>query len=161
MIAIIVLLVKNSPVKSIAVGLLVLFLAVKSGYAQQDSAATVRFIDSLNRQADLAVVNKNAVLMNRLFAHDFYFLHSTGLIDSKKTWLKSALSAGTGYLSRTHDSVVVELHPGLAVVSGILTVTPKPANNKAPYRLRYIRIFAVRKPGWQLVSHHSTAEIRL
>ncbi|MBE7178957.1 MAG: nuclear transport factor 2 family protein [Mucilaginibacter polytrichastri] len=139
--------------------LLIIAICMICSYSQAQTKEAAA-IDSLNSRLDRAVVKKDSVFMARHYADDFFFLHATGMIDSKKTWIKSALKTDTQYASRLHDSVKVEMHPGMAVVSGLLTVRPLPESKK-PYRLRYIRVYALRKNIWQLVSHHSTAEVAI
>ncbi|MFL5740474.1 MAG: nuclear transport factor 2 family protein [Flavisolibacter sp.] len=121
----------------------------------QDTTATKVFIDSLNRQIDRAVVQKNIPFLQKHFADDFRFFHATGMIDSKQSWIGKAESGGD-YFSREHDSTSVELHIDIALVTGTLTVLFPPNHNG--YAVRYIRVYAFRNQVWQMVSHHSTAQ---
>jgi hypothetical protein len=125
------------------------------GYA--DTATIKKQVDSVNRLLDRAVVKKDRAVMEKYYAPDFFFLHATGKIDSKASWIKGALNPDNKVLSREHDSVVVELHANVAIVSGILNVRFPPATKKE-YAIRYIRVFVFRENRWQLVSHHSTAQ---
>lgn len=88
-----------------------LFFCGRNLFAQNHPEQVKNLIDSVNRLIDRAVVEKDSLLMKKYYADDFFFLHSTGMIDSKKSWIKSALSSKTGYASRKHDSVIIELHP--------------------------------------------------
>jgi len=106
-------------------------------------------------------VAKNAAFMQTHYAPDFYFRHSTGLIDSKESWMKGVLDTSNHFLSRQHDSVDVELHGDVAVLAGKLTVKRRGANKISGYGLRYIRVYAYRKKKWQLLSHRSTDEWQL
>src|SRR6186997_2791563 len=107
--------------------MIILFLLCISYFTSSaqptDSAAVRHTIDSINRMLDNAVVNRQADILNKHYAEDFYFKHGSGSIDSKKSWIDNAVQPSSpGYISRTHDSVTVELHKDIAIVKGTLTV---------------------------------------
>jgi ketosteroid isomerase-like protein len=124
-----------------------------------DTTATKKLIDSINRGLDRAYVKRDIPFLQKHYAEDFYFLHATGMIDSKSSWIgKSGGSNSQLLLSREHDSTIVELHDNIAIVTGILAVLFVPAANRDGYAVRYIRVYALRNKTWQLISHHSTAQ---
>jgi hypothetical protein len=134
------------------------FLLAINTQAQSDTATTKKLLDSINRKLDRSVVNRDVAFMQKHYADDFFFYHATGMIDSKTSWIGKAESAKNMNQSREHDSVIVELHDDVAIVKGILAVRLKPEANRPSYFIRYIRIYALRKNIWQLISHHSTAQ---
>lgn len=105
----------------------------------------INLIDELNRSIEKAVVEKQIGLLQKHYAEDFVFTHGTGLVDSKKSWLKNVADSSVHYLSRLHDSIVVEVHKNIAIVSGTLTVKRQLPASVSRYALRYLRVFAVRK----------------
>jgi ketosteroid isomerase-like protein len=119
----------------------------------------IKTIDDLNRKIDQAVVAKDLKFLTQHYGEDFVFTHGTGLIDSKKSWLAS-IQKNKGYASRTHDSTIVELHPDIAIVTGKLTVGRlEPAKDgTTKYSLKYVRVFALRKKNWEMISHRTTSE---
>ena len=124
-----------------------------------DSTAVRHSIDSINRLLDNAVVNKQVDILNKHYADDFYFKHGSGNIDSKKSWITNTTRpSAPGYISRTHDSVTVELHKDIAVVMGTLTVRRSAAVKRQGYALRYVRVFVLRNNVWQLLSHNTVHE---
>ena len=141
--------------------LLTTLLALVS-YGQQsaDSTTTKRLVDSINRLLDRSVVKKDTAVLQKYYADDFFFKHATGRIDSRASWIKSVQQSKNLYASREHDSIVVELHDKVAIVSGILSVRFPPQTRKA-YALRYLRVFLLKDDRWQLISHHSTAEWKI
>lgn len=127
-------------------------LLLTSTHAQSDSAFLVAF----NQQVDDDVVKKNITALEKAYADDFVFSHGSGRVEGKAPWLKSA---GKGlFLSRTHDSVKVEMHPGVAIVKGKLSVSKTNKDKTDRYHLYYIRVYAKRNNGWQMISHSTTAE---
>jgi ketosteroid isomerase-like protein len=119
----------------------------------------IKFIDETNRKIDRAVVAKDLKFLDQHYGEDFVFTHGTGLIDSKNSWIES-IRKSKGYASREHDSTVVELHNDIAIATGKLTVGRlEPAKDgTTKYSLRYVRVFALRKKTWQMISHRTTSE---
>ena len=126
--------------------------------AQSDSTKTKHLIDSINRRLDRSVVIKDLDFMQKHYAVDFIFTHATGKIDSKKSWISKAEGPTNLYKSREHDSVIIELHNDIAIVKGIMTVVSKPEANRPEFYNRYIRVYALRKNTWQLISNHGIAQ---
>lgn len=129
--------------------------------ALQDSAV-IDLIDETNRKIDRAVVSKDMKFLDQHYGQDFVFTHGTGLIDSKSSWMES-VKKNKGYASREHDSTVVELHKDIAIVTGKLTVgrlTPAD-DGTSKYSLWYVRVFALRKKNWEMISHRTTSELHL
>jgi len=123
--------------------------------------STKNLIDSINRVIDRAVVQKQIVLLQKLYADDFVFTHGTGLVDSKSSWLKNIKDTSVRFIYREHDSTLVELHNDVAIVTGTLTVKRKRQAEVNAYALRYVRVFVNRKNQWQLISHRTTSEWHL
>jgi ketosteroid isomerase-like protein len=121
--------------------------------------ALVKLIDDLNRKIDRAVVSKDLSVLEQHYGDDFVFTHATGLVDSKNSWIES-IKKNKGYAAREHDSTIVELHKDLAIIEGKLTVSRlEPAKDgTTKYSLKYVRVFALRKKNWEMISHRSTSE---
>lgn len=120
--------------------------------ATEDSSLLI----SINQRIDNLVVAQQITALDSLYADDFVFSHGSGRIEGKQGWYKSV--AKGGYLLRQHDSVTVELHPGLAVLRGKLAVQKKNATTTDRYHLKYVRVYAYRDRRWELVSHVTTHE---
>lgn len=133
------------------------FLAISQSPVQDSSL--IKLIDETNRKIDRAVVSKDIKFLEQYYGEDFVFTHATGLVDSKKSWIET-VRKNKGYAARDHDSTIVELHKDLAIIEGKLTVTRlEPAKDGTiKYSLRYIRVFALRKKNWEMISHRSTSE---
>jgi len=137
------------------------FFICTNNYGQDktDTTKIKALVDSINRSLDRAYVKKDLVFLQKHYGDDFYFVHATGLVDSKSSWIgKLENETNRLLLSREHDSTAVELHDNVAIVTGILTVLFVPQANRDGYAVRYIRVYALRHKTWQLISHHSTAQ---
>jgi hypothetical protein len=105
---------------------------------------------------DTYVVERNVEALDSLYAPDFVFSHGSGKVEGKSGWL--ATVGRTTYQVRRHDSVTVELHPALAIVKGKLSIQRAGKDKLDKYHLEYIRVYALRGKGWQMVSHNTTLE---
>jgi len=124
-----------------------------------DTTEIKKLVDSINRTLDRAYVKKDIPFLQKHYGEDFYFLHATGMVDSKTSWIgKLKNPDNPSLLSREHDSTVVELHNDIAIVTGKLTVLFQPQANRDGYGISYIRVYAFRDKVWLLISHHSTGQ---
>lgn len=140
---------------------LILCLLVAAAASAQPGKPTVtKVIDDLNRTIDRAVVNRDLATLQKHYGEDFVFTHGTGTVDSKESWLKSIqkLTDDNRFTSREHDSTQVELHGDIAIITGKLSVVRLTPKETKRYALRYVRVYALRKKTWQLISHRTTEE---
>ena len=128
------------------------------GQLPEKDKATIKWIDSINRQTDDAVMSKDTATLQRLYSKDFILTHGGGDIESMDSWIKSILNADRHYISRTHDSVKVELHGNVAIAKGRLLIVRQDKEKIARYGIWYLRIFALHKNSWQLISHITTSQ---
>lgn len=150
---------KQNPVFTLTFFLLCQIHFVSISQPSVQDSAVIKLIDNTNRKIDKAVVSKDITFLNQHYGEDFVFTHGTGLIDSKKSWLEN-IKKSKGYASREHDSTLVELHKDIAIVVGKLTVGRlSPAKDgTTKYSLWYVRVFALRKKTWEMISHRTTSE---
>lgn len=136
-----------------------LYLLVFSTYsilfAQENTQKT---IEELNQRIDNAVIKKDVDQLRKLYADDFVFTHGTGVVDSKESWLKDIEKSTARFISRQHDSTTVEVHDNVAIITGRLMVTREGEKGISKYGIRYVRVYALRKKQWLLISHRTVKE---
>lgn len=125
---------------------------------RQDTTAAKNYLFSLVRFIDHSVVAKNKAALDTLYADDFVFTHGTGLVDNKKSWMTTVMKPEMRYISREHDSTLVELHGDVAIIFGRLSIQRQDKDSVAKYGVKYVRVFAYRNRRWQMISHKSTYE---
>lgn len=127
--------------------------------AQQSvSDTSASYISSLNTFIDHSVVSKNKAALDTLYSDDFMFTHGTGHIDNKSSWLNGVLDANTIYVSREHDSMIVERHNDIAMIYGKLTIVRQDGEKKLKYAIKYVRVFRYRNRRWQMISHRTVQQ---
>lgn len=119
--------------------------------AQSNTTADSTLLLTLNQQIDNYVVSHNTDALEKLYANDFVFSHGSGRVEGKAGWFKSV--AKGSFLLRLHDSVTVEIHPGIAILRGKLSVHKKTEKENSKYHLKYMRVYALRDKQWQMISH--------
>lgn len=124
-------------------------------FAQSSTQST---IEELNQRIDNAVIKKDLVQLRKLYADDFVFTHGTGVVDNKESWLKDIEKSTARFVSRQHDSTTVEMHDNVAIITGRLLVTREGEKKISRYGIRYVRVYALRKKQWQLISHRTVKE---
>lgn len=142
--------------KKIVFTLFAMSIAYINLYAQKDNTDS-SYLVLLNPQIDNYVVKQNVNALDSLYANDFVFSHGSGKVEGKESWLKSV--AKNTYPSRQHDSVKVEIHPAVAIVKGNMFIQRVDKDKTAIYRLKYIRVYALRNKRWQMISHNTTQEV--
>lgn len=135
--------------KFICIGFLTI---IAGGLRAQDSSLLV----TLNQRIDDLVVQRNTIALDSLYATDFVFSHGSGKVEGKTGWLTTV--GRNNYPKRLHDSVKVELHPGVGIVKGKMSIERVNKDKTDRYHLRYLRVYALRAGRWQLISHSTTHE---
>jgi ketosteroid isomerase-like protein len=131
----------------------------RAGDASGDSAR----IASLEYRIEKAVLTRDAVFLDSVYAPGFRFKHATGQLETREDRMRSVRTqprAGAQQvIARNLDSLEVEVHGDVALTTGRIHVRRDgPPAPKRDYTIRYARIYVRGPHGWQLVTHHSTAQ---
>ena len=93
--------------------------------------------------------------LSALLADDFYYSHSTGLVQDKQTWLDSLVPL-VGRRDRVASVVGVEMHDDVAVVKGDVDIVWREAPTK--YN-RYVRVYRRIDGAWRAISQVTTPAV--
>lgn len=138
----------------IIISLFIVFAGVSNAFAQHSDSTLLL---AQNQHTDNLVVEKNVDSLVYKYAPDFVFSHGSGKVEGRESWLKSV--AKGNFIRRTHDSVKVYLHDHIATVTGKLSVVKKTVKGEDRYHLKYVRVYALRKLRWEMISHITTWEM--
>ncbi len=138
--------------------LLFLLASACSQNGSLDPEKTREQLARLNAEVDAAVVNRDVPRLQRIYAPDFVFTHGTGLVEGVDGWLRTVSDTSLHYLARTQDSTNVELHTGVALVSGRMLITRAQRGDTARYGIWYVRLYQEKENRWQMISHRTTRE---
>lgn len=129
------------------------FLFVSQFSFGQDIKAT---IEDLERKRFAAQVAKDSDYLNKIFADDLIYVHSSGKTDNKETYVASILNGGSVYSKVDIEELTVRAYnkDQTAVVNGKVLITQPPVDGKPVLlHLRYLVVYTKdSKKGWQLNS---------
>lgn len=128
--------------------LAVLAPALLSAQTTRDSVAVV----AIEHAADRAIVDRDTLALDTLWAADLRFVHSDGTIDHKGDWIRRLQTGVPHFMLREADSLTVAIHGDSAVVTGRVHVR---SSQPDEYWVRYVRVYSRRTGRWQLVDHVS------
>jgi ketosteroid isomerase-like protein len=103
-----------------------------------------------------ATVKSDGAALGKLLADDLNYIHSTGAIDSKATFIDKLKSGEQKYLKFDHEDIDVRLYGATAVLTSTARVESITKGVKGPpNHLRFIHVWYYSKGAWQLVAHQS------
>jgi hypothetical protein len=112
------------------------------------TAATEADLSRIDVSVDVLASKGEFEALSALLADDFYYSHSTGLVQDKREWLDSLVPL-VGKRDRVANVVGVEMHGDIAVVKGELDVVWREAPTK--YN-RYVRVYRQTNGSWHAIS---------
>ena len=104
----------------------------------------------------LAGITKNDFpLLEKVLAEDLYYLHSTGIVDTKASYIKSMSSGKQKYASGKINDLKIRVYGKTAVINGDANFEFVTDGKPGKGHLKYTHVFVKGAKGWQLVSHQS------
>ena len=122
-------------------------------------AAAKSEVEALERQRFEALVKKDYTFLEKVFADDLLYVHSSGKTDNKMTYITSIKEGKSSYDKIDVEEITVRPYNNqkAAVVNGVVNITQSPVDGKSNMlHLRYTVVYIKNKgKGWQLVTWQS------
>lgn len=116
-------------------------------------------IEDLEKKRFAAQVSKDTDYLNKIFADDLIYVHSSGKADNKEAYIASIASGGSVYSKIDIENISVRGYNKnqTAVVNGVVMIAQPPVDGKpVSLHLRYLVVYVKdAKKGWQLNSWQS------
>jgi ketosteroid isomerase-like protein len=93
--------------------------------------------------------------LEQVLADDLMYLHSTGVMDSKASYVKSLQSGKQKYVSGKINDLKIRVYGQTAVINGDANFEFVTDGKPGKAHLKYTHVFVKGGKGWQLVSHQS------
>ncbi len=77
--------------------ILMLMFSGSAGFAQQKDSAVIKEIILLEEKRFEAQVNKDYDFLEKIFAEDLVYIHSTGIMHTKKQYIQSIKEGTSAY----------------------------------------------------------------
>lgn len=126
------------------------FLIGQSTFAQK----VQKEVEALERQRFAAQVSKDFDFLEKIFADDLIYTHSSGKQDNKTTYIASIKEGKSVYNKIDVEDIIVRSYSkdNAAVVNGKILIEQSPVDGKPNLlHLRYVVVYTKNgKKGWQL-----------
>jgi len=93
--------------------------------------------------------------LEKVLADDLYYLHSTGVVDTKASYIKSMSSGKQKYVTGKINDLKIRVYGNTAVINGDANFDFVTDGKPGKGHLKYTHVFVKGAKGWQLVSHQS------
>ena len=134
-------------------------LSMAQNPIDKKQAAAKSEVESLERQRFEALVKKDYAFLEKVFADDLFYVHSSGKSDNKVTYINSIKEGKSLYDKIDVEEITVRPYNNqkTAVVNGVINITQSPVGGKTNMlHLRYTVVYIKNKgKGWQLVTWQS------
>jgi ketosteroid isomerase-like protein len=104
-----------------------------------------------------AMINKDSMVMDRVFATDLLYIHSNGVQDSKETLIQNIMNDNVDYIAIDLTQADVRTANQLAWVHGAAKIKVRNGKNNPEIELsiRYLDIYKREDGEWKLVAWQS------
>ena len=134
-------------------------LSVAQNPIDKKQVAAKSEVEALERQRFEALVKKDYAFLEKVFADDLLYVHSSGKSDSKVTYINSIKEGKSLYDKIDVEEITVRPYNNqkTAVVNGVINIAQTPVGGKTNMlHLRYTVVYIKNKgKGWQLVTWQS------
>lgn len=103
-----------------------------------------------------AQVSKNIDALNQLLADDLVYVHSSGNVDTKQSYIQSIKEGNSTYNSIDVQEQKVRLYGKTAIINGICYIKRPAVDGKNnDLKLRYTDVYVKKGGRWQMVTWQS------
>ena len=103
-----------------------------------------------------AIVAKDGATLEKLLGDALIYAHSTGIVDSKKTYIAKVTSGKQRYEGAQHQDQTVKIYGTTAIVHAHMRMWGVNQDGKFDDRLMVLHAWLKTAAGWQLVAHQTT-----
>lgn len=103
-----------------------------------------------------AQTNDDFAAMRRLFGEDLVYIHSSSVVDNKKSYLDTMQSGTVKYRSMRRSDVTVRTYGCVALISGLANFDVTVKGQDLAVELRFHSAWAKRSQGLEFISWQAT-----
>jgi len=103
-----------------------------------------------------AVVAGDLAALEKIFADDLIYTHSSGMTDSKADYIAKLRSGQTKYVSVDYDSMTVKVYGDSAIVHSKARIKAQSATGGIDSNLVMLHVWQKSGGSWKLVAHQTT-----
>ncbi|MCP1383705.1 nuclear transport factor 2 family protein [Runella salmonicolor] len=133
----------------------ILLLWVFKSYVALSQTSKETLVADIEKKRFAALVSKDYAYLNQVMGEDIVYCHSSGLIDTKASFIQSMKDGKLVYNEMTPDELKVRIYDKTAVITGVCTAKVVSNGQQLNTRFRFTDVYVKRKEGWQMVTWQS------
>ncbi|NBB17830.1 DUF4440 domain-containing protein [Runella sp. CRIBMP] len=133
----------------------ILLLWVFKSYVALSQTSKETLVADIEKKRFAALVSKDYAYLNQVMGEDIIYCHSSGLIDTKASFIQSIKDGKLVYNEMTPDELKVRIYDKTAVITGVCTAKVVSNGQQLNTRFRFTDVYVKRKEGWQMVTWQS------
>jgi hypothetical protein len=110
----------------------------------------------LDEERSHAMTTADTATLERLMSDDIVYTHSSGRLDSKKSFIASIASGTVKYRRILRKEVAMNLREGFAILTGAVEIDVETGGRVLNLNLRFSNIWERTAQGWQQIGWQST-----
>ena len=110
----------------------------------------------LDDERSRAMTAADAAVLERLMSNDIVYTHSSGRLDSKRSFINSITSGTVKYRRIDRREVAVSVRGGFAFLTGAVEIDVDTGGRSLHLNLRFSNVWEETPQGWQQVLWQST-----
>jgi ketosteroid isomerase-like protein len=103
-----------------------------------------------------AVQSRNVAALEKMYAEELIYAHSTGVVETKKQYLDRLQGGLQRYERVAFESTRVAMHGETAVTLSMLRMSGQSGERKFDDHLMMTHVWVKQKGGWRLAAHQTT-----
>ena len=110
----------------------------------------------LDEERSRAMIAADAAALERLMSDDIVYTHSSGRLDSKKSFIASVTSGTVKYRRIDRKEVAASLRQGFAILTGAVEIDVETGGRLLNLNLRFSNVWEGTPKGWRQILWQST-----
>ncbi len=124
-----------------------------AGHSKQDIEKELLRLDD---ERSRAMTTADAATLERLMSNDIVYTHSSGRLDSKRSFITSITSGTVKYRRIDRKEVAASIRNGFAFLTGRVEIDVETGGRVLNLNLRFSNVWEETPAGWQQVLWQST-----
>jgi ketosteroid isomerase-like protein len=110
----------------------------------------------LDQERSRAMTTADTAALERLMSDDVVYTHSSGRLDSKRSFIASIASGTVKYRRIAPKDVATSLREGFAILTGAVEIDVETGGKLLNLNLRFSNVWEHTAKGWQQIVWQST-----
>jgi hypothetical protein len=133
----------------------ILTLWVLKSYVVLSQTSAESVVTEIEKQRFAAFVSKDYAYLDKVLADDLFYCHSSGLIDTKTSFIQSMKDGKLIYQEMNVEELKVRIYGKTAVITGVCGAKVLSNGQQLNTRFRFTDVYVKSKGGWQMVTWQS------